>query len=164
MCAARSVVSAITLDVFNITSDKYIHSIPAPPSQDLPLSTQRSDFLLWSGLITQSFLHSSPATSLYHFYKSCIVSLVSQIPQILFLDLITPLLVVSRCISEKLSVLVSRLIASLVCHGFSRIYIHFPHLFLTFSFSLSLWSVIFIPFMKIDNSVPQCAEWVDRHI
>ena len=32
----------------------------------------------------------------------------------------------SRCISEKLSVLVSRLIASLVCHAFPHIYIPFP--------------------------------------
>lgn len=54
MCAARSVVSILLLMFFNITSDKYIHSIPAPPSQDhSPLFLPRDLTLLWSGLITQ---------------------------------------------------------------------------------------------------------------
>ena len=61
-------------------------------------------------------------------------------------------------ISEKLSVLVSRLLPVWFVMDSLTYTFHFPHLFLTLSFSLSLWSVIFIPFMKIDNSVPQCAE------
>ena len=34
MCAVRSAVTTLLLIFFNIISDKYIHSIPAPPSQD----------------------------------------------------------------------------------------------------------------------------------
>lgn len=166
ICAIRSVVSILLLIFF-----PYFYQIryllPHPRTTTL-LPIQSSNFLLPPGLITQKLppqLSCNFPLPLYWMY--CTPDLLNPSNSISwfhnsFYPKIGPnrFLVkgaweavssLSPCVSGKLSVLPSHLIASLAGYGFLHTCTSFPTSFsLTFSFSLSFsWSVPFIPFMKV---------------
>lgn len=143
MFAIRSAVSILLLIFFSIISIPFL--LPHPRTTPL-FPTQRSDFLLWSGLITQKFPAQVSCNFPLPFYRMCCIpgllnpsnsiswfnnSIHSKIFPSWFLIKEAWRVVnsLSHRISEKLSVLLSHLIVSLVWYGFLHTCIPFPMFF-----------------------------------